>query len=189
VPGSYFPRDQNTSGWGLIGGTSASSPACAAVFSQVNDFLIERGDKPLGVSTDPVLRLYSKLYPAFHDITVGTSEGCNTTGFPYVQLRPDATSDAAKDRGRLGRLDRLRHASFHRDSGAFVDGLSHNLRLALMMTVERLHPSTSRLAVSSTTHRFINEGIRHFATHSVGRNEKARRSSVKSHFLPGCESP
>jgi hypothetical protein len=48
VPGSYFPRDQNTSGWGLIGGTSASSPACAAVFSQVNDFLIERGDKPLG---------------------------------------------------------------------------------------------------------------------------------------------
>jgi len=81
VPSYYGPRNQNTSGWGLIGGTSSSSPAIAAVFSQVNDWLVEHGKPVLGFM-NPLL--YSKLYPAFNDVTRGNTAGCGTIGFPAL---------------------------------------------------------------------------------------------------------
>ena len=55
-------RNNATFGWGLIGGTSASSPAVAAIFSQVNDYLIEQGKPTLGFM-NPLL--YKKLYTSF----------------------------------------------------------------------------------------------------------------------------
>jgi tripeptidyl-peptidase-1 len=62
-----------------VGGTSASSPTFAAVIALVNDALIAKGKKPLGFLNP---WLYSKAYKTFTDVTIGSSFGCNTTGFP-----------------------------------------------------------------------------------------------------------
>jgi tripeptidyl-peptidase-1 len=62
-----------------VGGTSASSPNFAAVIALVNDALLAKGKKPLGFLNP---WLYSKAYKTFTDVTIGSSYGCNTTGFP-----------------------------------------------------------------------------------------------------------
>ncbi|KAK6440992.1 hypothetical protein LTR95_002775 [Oleoguttula sp. CCFEE 5521] len=62
-----------------VGGTSASSPTFAGVISLVNDALLAAGKKPLGFINP---WLYSKAYKTFTDVTIGSSFGCNTTGFP-----------------------------------------------------------------------------------------------------------
>lgn len=62
-----------------VGGTSASSPTFAAVIALVNDALLAAGKKPLGFLNP---WLYSKAYKTFTDVTIGSSYGCNTTGFP-----------------------------------------------------------------------------------------------------------
>lgn len=45
----------------------------------VNDALIAAGKSPLGFLNP---WLYSTGFAAFNDITAGTSEGCDTDGFP-----------------------------------------------------------------------------------------------------------
>lgn len=45
----------------------------------VNDALVAAGKKPLGFINP---WLYSKAYKTFTDVTIGSSFGCNTTGFP-----------------------------------------------------------------------------------------------------------
>lgn len=62
-----------------VGGTSASSPTFAAVIALVNDALIAAGKKPLGFLNPWI---YGGAYKALTDITIGSSFGCNTTGFP-----------------------------------------------------------------------------------------------------------
>jgi tripeptidyl-peptidase-1 len=62
-----------------VGGTSASSPNFAAIIALVNDALLAKGKKPLGFLNP---WLYSKAYKTFTDVTIGSSYGCNTTGFP-----------------------------------------------------------------------------------------------------------
>lgn len=62
-----------------VGGTSASSPTFAAIIALVNDALIAKGKKPLGFLNP---WLYKKAYKTFTDVTIGSSYGCNTTGFP-----------------------------------------------------------------------------------------------------------
>ncbi|KAH0345038.1 tripeptidyl-peptidase 1 precursor, partial [Aureobasidium melanogenum] len=62
-----------------IGGTSASSPTFAAVIALVNDALIAAGKPPLGFLNP---WLYGGAFAALTDITVGSSIGCNTSGFP-----------------------------------------------------------------------------------------------------------
>lgn len=62
-----------------IGGTSASSPNFAAVIALVNDALLAKGKKPLGFLNP---WLYSRASKTFTDVTIGSSFGCNTTGFP-----------------------------------------------------------------------------------------------------------
>ena len=66
----------------LVDGTSASSPAVAAIISLVNDNLIANGRPPLGF-LNPFI--YSKGFEAFRDVTIGSASGCNTTGFPAVK--------------------------------------------------------------------------------------------------------
>ncbi|KAF2164325.1 hypothetical protein M409DRAFT_67866 [Zasmidium cellare ATCC 36951] len=61
----------------LIGGTSASSPAFAAILTRINDERIKAGKKTIGF-VNPTLY---KNPQVLHDITVGTNPGCNTTGF------------------------------------------------------------------------------------------------------------
>lgn len=48
VPSLYNPRNGNSSGWGLIGGTSASSPTFASILSQLVDYRLSQGKKPFG---------------------------------------------------------------------------------------------------------------------------------------------
>lgn len=62
-----------------VGGTSASSPTFAAIIALVNDALLAAGKKPLGFLNP---WLYSKAHKTFTDVTIGSSYGCNTTGFP-----------------------------------------------------------------------------------------------------------
>ena len=65
-----------------LDGTSASTPAAAAVISLVNDALIAAGKSPLGFLNP---WLYSGGYKAFTDVTNGRSFGCGTEGFPAVK--------------------------------------------------------------------------------------------------------
>ena len=62
-----------------VGGTSASSPNFAAVIALVNDALLAKGKKPLGFLNPWI---YGKAYKTFTYVTIGSSYGCNTTGFP-----------------------------------------------------------------------------------------------------------
>ncbi|RXW25417.1 hypothetical protein EST38_g412 [Candolleomyces aberdarensis] len=62
-----------------IGGTSASSPAFAAVVALLNDARLAKGRRPLGF-LNPVL--YAKGYAGLNDITGGhPNPGCGTSGF------------------------------------------------------------------------------------------------------------
>jgi tripeptidyl-peptidase-1 len=62
-----------------VGGTSASSPNFAAIIALVNDALLAKGKKPLGFLNP---WLYSKAHKTFTDVTIGSSYGCETDGFP-----------------------------------------------------------------------------------------------------------
>jgi tripeptidyl-peptidase-1 len=62
-----------------VGGTSASSPTVAAILALVNDALIAAGKPQLGF-LNPFL--YGSAYRTFTDVTIGSSFGCNTKGFP-----------------------------------------------------------------------------------------------------------
>ncbi|TID21601.1 H(+)/Cl(-) exchange transporter 5 [Venturia nashicola] len=63
-------------------GTSASTPAAAAVIALVNDALIAAGKPVLGFLNP---WLYQGGGSAFTDITQGVILGCNTTGFPATK--------------------------------------------------------------------------------------------------------
>ncbi|KAF2466926.1 subtilisin-like protein [Lindgomyces ingoldianus] len=66
----------------LVDGTSASTPAMAAIFALLNDALISNGKPPLGFLNP---WLYKKGKKAFVDVTSGSALGCNTTGFPATK--------------------------------------------------------------------------------------------------------
>ncbi|KAF9460533.1 peptidase S8/S53 domain-containing protein [Collybia nuda] len=63
---------------GSVGGTSASSPTVAGVFSLLNDFLLTKGKPSLGF-INPLI--YSSALNGFNDIVSGSNPGCNTNGF------------------------------------------------------------------------------------------------------------
>ena len=65
--------------FGLVAGTSCSSPIFASVVSLLNDELAAVGKPPLGF-LNPFL--YSTGAAALNDITTGSNPGCNTQGFP-----------------------------------------------------------------------------------------------------------
>ncbi|KAM3069072.1 hypothetical protein ACMFMG_004253 [Clarireedia jacksonii] len=63
----------------VLDGTSASSPAAAAIIGLVNDALIAAGKPTLGFLNP---WLYGGGYKAFTDVTNGTAIGCGVAGFP-----------------------------------------------------------------------------------------------------------
>ncbi|KAI0505385.1 Pro-kumamolisin [Xylaria bambusicola] len=65
----------------VVDGTSASAPIFAAVVALVNDALIAEGKPPLGFLNP---WLYSGGFRAFTDVTLGSTRGCNTSGFPAM---------------------------------------------------------------------------------------------------------
>lgn len=62
-----------------VGGTSASSPAFAAVIGLVNDALLAEGKPVLGFLNPWI---YGGAYEALNDVVSGSSIGCNSSGFP-----------------------------------------------------------------------------------------------------------
>lgn len=62
-----------------VDGTSAASPAAAAVLALVNDALITAGKPVLGFLN---IWLYKGGSEAFTDVTSGTAAGCEVEGFP-----------------------------------------------------------------------------------------------------------
>ena len=67
--------------FGLVGGTSCSSPIFASIISLINDRLIAAGKPVLGF-LNPFL--YGPAASTFTDITTGNNPGCNTQGFPAL---------------------------------------------------------------------------------------------------------
>ncbi|RPD63795.1 family S53 protease [Lentinus tigrinus ALCF2SS1-6] len=65
--------------FGLVAGTSCSSPIFASVIALLNDELAAAGKPPLGF-LNPFL--YSTGASALNDVTTGSNPGCNTNGFP-----------------------------------------------------------------------------------------------------------
>ncbi|KAF5383817.1 hypothetical protein D9615_003735 [Tricholomella constricta] len=61
-----------------VGGTSASSPTVAGVFSLLNDFRLANGKPSLGF-INPLI--YSTGAGTFNDIVSGSNPGCGTIGF------------------------------------------------------------------------------------------------------------
>jgi tripeptidyl-peptidase-1 len=62
-----------------VDGTSAATPAAAAVIALVNDALLAAGKSTLGFLNP---WLYQGGYTAFTDVLNGSSAGCETNGFP-----------------------------------------------------------------------------------------------------------
>ncbi|KAI0081293.1 subtilisin-like protein [Panus rudis PR-1116 ss-1] len=67
--------------FGLVAGTSCSSPIFASVISLINDRLAAAGKPSLGF-LNPFLYSTAASAGAFNDITTGSNPGCNTNGFP-----------------------------------------------------------------------------------------------------------
>ncbi|KAI9455777.1 subtilisin-like protein [Lactarius psammicola] len=65
----------------VIDGTSGSTPIVAAIISLLNDYLISKGQDPLGF-LNPWLYTYG--LDGFNDITSGSNPGCNTDGFSAI---------------------------------------------------------------------------------------------------------
>ncbi|KAH9964645.1 peptidase S8/S53 domain-containing protein [Russula dissimulans] len=63
-------------------GTSCSSPTAVGVISLLNDHLISKQRRPLGL-LNPLI--YSKAYTGFNDITSVSNPGCNSTGFTATE--------------------------------------------------------------------------------------------------------
>jgi tripeptidyl-peptidase-1 len=69
--------------FGLVFGTSASSPVTGSIITLVNDARLAAGKKSVGF-LNPLI--YSPLFKsAFNDITMGGNQGCNTPGFTAVK--------------------------------------------------------------------------------------------------------
>jgi tripeptidyl-peptidase I len=81
-----------------VGGTSAASPAFAAVIGLVNDALLA-ADKPSLGFLNPWI--YGGAYEALTDITSGSSIGCNTSGFPAQEGWDAVTGWGTPDFGKL----------------------------------------------------------------------------------------
>ena len=66
----------------LTDGTSASTPAVAAIVALINDALIADGRPPLGFLNPWI---YGGGFGAFMDVVVGNATGCGTDGFPALE--------------------------------------------------------------------------------------------------------
>lgn len=65
----------------LIGGTSASAPAFAAILTRINEVRLIAGKSTVGF-VNPML--YAN--PGYlHDITTGSNPGCGTDGFAVTK--------------------------------------------------------------------------------------------------------
>ncbi|KAJ6501263.1 subtilisin-like protein [Mycena vulgaris] len=65
--------------FGLVFGTSASSPVVGAILTMINDARLAYGKSPIGFINPTI---YSPAFQgAFNDITTGTNPGCGTPGF------------------------------------------------------------------------------------------------------------
>ncbi|KAJ7484520.1 subtilisin-like protein [Mycena latifolia] len=65
--------------FGLVFGTSASTPVVGAMLTMINDARLSRGKSPVGFINPTI---YSPAFRgAFTDITTGTNPGCGTSGF------------------------------------------------------------------------------------------------------------
>ncbi|TFK39451.1 peptidase S8/S53 domain-containing protein [Crucibulum laeve] len=84
-----------------VGGTSASSPTVAAVFSLLNDFRLSSGKTSLGF-INPLI--YSTAATGFNDITSGSNPGCGTTGFTAGKGWDPVTGLGTPDFLRLQKL-------------------------------------------------------------------------------------
>lgn len=65
-----------------VDGTSAASPAAAAVLALVNDALLAAGKSPLGFLNP---WLYKNGSAAFTDVLSGSAAGCDVSGFPAAK--------------------------------------------------------------------------------------------------------
>lgn len=81
-------------------GTSASSPAWAALISQINDYRINEGKSTLGF-LNPLIYGSTTVRATFNDITVGNNRGCDSNGFPAAAGWDPTTGLGTMNFGKL----------------------------------------------------------------------------------------
>ena len=89
--------------FGLLLGTSASTPTFASVVALLNDKRLDAGLSPLGF-LNPLL--YSQGAAALNDITIGSNPGCGAQGFPALEGWDPVRTSFPKP-GAAGQLMRL----------------------------------------------------------------------------------
>ena len=82
--GEYYPIVMNGAATTGVYGTSASSPAWAALVSLINDYRISEGKSTLGF-LNPLLYGNTAARAAFNDIVNGNNQGCGTNGYPAAE--------------------------------------------------------------------------------------------------------
>lgn len=71
--GNYYQVYNSFDKYGVIGGSSASTPVVAGAFSLLNDRLLSEGKSPMGF-VNPFLYQAAKKYPeCFNDLTTGNT--------------------------------------------------------------------------------------------------------------------
>lgn len=121
-----------------VGGTSAAAPTFASIITLLNDVRLWRGGRPLGF-LNPWLYTVGRL--GLNDITIGSSAGCNTTGFPArrgwdASVVDPPQSDVMKlisrappqsDRPRHARLQQVEQARLRQRDGVVRGSPCSNL--------------------------------------------------------------
>jgi len=71
-----------------VGGTSASAPIVAGVFTLLNDYVIAKSGKPLGFLNPLIYKMASNCRSCFNDITKGdnicTEDGCSSSCYGFT---------------------------------------------------------------------------------------------------------
>ncbi|KAF6753083.1 subtilisin-like protein [Ephemerocybe angulata] len=93
-----------------VGGTSASSPTVAGIFSLLNDYRLAQSLPPLGFLNPLIYSLSNQTRtttgndtssPGFNDIVSGSNPGCGTNGFAAVEGWDPITGLGTPDFGKL----------------------------------------------------------------------------------------
>jgi len=72
--------------WQVVGGTSASTPIVAGIFTLLNDYLLQNGEAPLGFLNPMLYQMAANSPETFNQVTEGnnncTEQACCKYGYP-----------------------------------------------------------------------------------------------------------
>lgn len=104
-----------------VDGTSAATPAFAAITALINDALLAAGRPVLGF-LNPFI--YARGFEGLMDVTQGSAIGCNTTGFPATKGWDAVTGFGTPDFKKLVKIAKESGAQYSAQNSklALTDG-------------------------------------------------------------------